>query len=281
MATFGEGIPVLMINGVLVAAAMVTLWLISVWRRDASIVDMFWGLGFVLVAWSTWVLSHPELFDLPRGPRSGLLLTLVTLWGLRLSGYLTWRNWRKPEDPRYRAMREHHGEQFPLVSLFTVFGLQGVILWFVALPVQWGIPTESPLTWLDGLGLLLTLTGITFESVGDFQLARFRADPENRGRVLDRGLWRYTRHPNYFGDFLVWWGIYFVAAAGGAATTLFSPLLMSWLLLRVSGVTLLEKSLVSSKPGYADYIRRTSSFFPWPPARSPSAGSNGANETPA
>jgi len=268
---FREWIPLVGANGAMIAAIMVVLWLVSLLRRDASIVDMFWGLGFVLIGWSTWGLARPELLDLPLSGRSGLLLGMVTVWGGRLSGYLIWRNWNHAEDPRYRAMRERHGASFPLISLFTVFGLQGLIMWIVAFPLQLGIPTDLPLGWLDGFGLLLTTVGVLFEGVGDYQLARFKANPANRGQVLDRGLWRYTRHPNYFGDFLVWWGIYVVAFSGGAFVTIFSPLLMTWLLMRVSGVTLLEKSLVHSKPGYAEYIRRTSAFFPWPP----SAGTEG------
>ena len=263
---FRESLLLVCANGAMIAAIMVVRWFVSLLRRDASIVDMFWGFGFVLIAWSTWALTRSDFLDLPLGSRGGLLLGIVTVWGGRLSGYLIWRNWSHAEDPRYRAMRERHGTSFPLVSLFTVFGLQGVIMWIVAFPLQIGIPTASPLGWLDGFGLLLAAVGVMFEGVGDYQLARFKADPSNRGQVLDRGLWRYTRHPNYFGDFLVWWGIYLVALSGGAFATIFSPLLMSWLLMRVSGVTLLERSLVHSKPGYADYIGRTSAFFPWPPS---------------
>ena len=168
-------------------------------------------------------------------------------------------------------MRDAYGERFRWISLFLVFGLQGVIMWIVAMPVQIGQLSAIGWRWLDGLGILIWTVGFSFETVGDLQLARFKSDAAHRGQVMDRGLWRYTRHPNYFGDFLVWWGLYLIAAAGGEWWTVFSPVLMSVLLLRVSGVALLEKSLKSRTAGYEAYVRRTSSFFPWPPKKAPSA----------
>jgi steroid 5-alpha reductase family enzyme len=185
---------------------------------------------------------------------------------VRLAGYLARRNIGKGEDPRYVAMRRHYGASWPLRSLVQVFVLQGVLMWLISLPVQAAERSSGggPLGWSDALGAALTLTGVAFEATGDAQLARFKADPANRGKVMDRGLWRYTRHPNYFGDFLVWWGLYALAVASGNAWTVLSPALMSFLLLRVSGVTLLEKSM-RARPGYDDYVRRTSAFFPWPP----------------
>jgi steroid 5-alpha reductase family enzyme len=184
-----------------------------------------------------------------------------------LAGYLAWRNHGKPEDYRYRAMRDAYGERFRWISLFLVFGLQGAIMWIVAMPIQTGQSSAAPWRWLDGLGVLIWTVGFLFETVGDLQLARFKSDPANRGQVMDRGLWRYTRHPNYFGDFLVWWGLYLIATAGGVWWTVFSPALMSVLLVRVSGVALLEKSLKSRTAGYDAYVRRASSFFPWPPKK--------------
>jgi steroid 5-alpha reductase family enzyme len=248
------------LSALAVGGALFLLWLLSLRLRDSSIVDIFWGLGFVLVVWVTR-LSRPG-----AEPRAGLVAALTTLWGVRLAGYLAWRNIGKGEDRRYTAMRDRHGARWPLLSLFQVFLLQGVLLWVISLPVQAAERAAGPgtLGWLDALGATLVIAGVLFEGLGDFQLARFKAAPENRGQVMDRGLWRYTRHPNYFGDFLVWWGLYGLALAGGNAWTVGSPALMSFLLLRVSGVTLLEKSL-RRRPGYDDYVKRTSTFFPWPP----------------
>jgi len=253
---------ILFLNLAVVSGLMVSAWLISLPLRDASIVDVLWGLGFVVVAWLSWIASQSEL------PRALLMVGLTTAWGLRLAGYLAWRKFGQPEDHRYAALRRQFGERFWIVSLLVVFGLQGALMWVVSLPLQVAPLGAAPLNGWDAVGASLWLAGFCFESVGDFQLARFKAKAANRGKVFDRGLWRYTRHPNYFGDFLVWWGLYVVALAGGAAWwTLISPLVMSFLLLRVSGVSLLEKSLKTRTAGYQDYINRTSAFFPWPPRR--------------
>ena len=246
-----------------VLAMMATLWLVSIVRRDASLIDPVWGGGFVLIA----ILSYRS--SSPGNSRAMLLTLLTTIWGLRLAGFLVWRNWGQGEDRRYTAMRDKHGKRFGLMSLVTVFLLQGLLMWFISWPVQFAqVLPATPLGWLDGLGVALWLVGMYFETVGDLQLARFRADAADAAGVLDRGLWRYTRHPNYFGDFCVWWGLYLVAASGGAWWTALSPLLMSFLLLRVSGVRLLESTIAERRPAYADYMRRTSAFFPRPP-RSP------------
>ncbi|MGE3314318.1 MAG: DUF1295 domain-containing protein [Planctomycetaceae bacterium] len=241
---------------------MVGLWLVSLVRKDASIVDPFWGAGFVLVAAIAWQLNKPDQF------RPQLLIALTAIWGLRLSLFLLWRNWGHGEDRRYTKMREHHGRRFWWVSLFSVFVLQGLILWFVALPVQMAIAGNSAkaVGWIDVVGIAVWGIGVVFESVGDWQLAKFKAEPANSTRVMDRGLWRYTRHPNYFGDFCVWWGLYLIAAAGGAWWTIASPVLMSFLLLKVSGVTLLESTIVDRRPEYAAYRARTNAFFPGPPS---------------
>lgn len=240
---------------------MLVLWLVATARQDSSIVDPFWGAGFVIVAWLAWRLNGEASW------RSVLLTLLTTVWGLRLSLFLLWRNRGHGEDRRYAAMRAHHGSQFWWVSLFTVFLLQGAILWFVSLPVQVAMVrnTGVPFAWLDAVGVVLWGSGLFFETVGDWQLARFKADAGNTGRVMDRGLWRYTRHPNYFGDLCVWWGLYLVATSGGAWWTIASPLLMSFLLLRVSGVTLLERTIVERRPEYAAYQEQTNAFFPGPP----------------
>jgi steroid 5-alpha reductase family enzyme len=250
----------LLSTAVVVTLALVALWLLSLVLRDASIVDPFWGLGFVGVAWLSLALNGAT-------PRVALLVALTTLWGLRLSLYLLWRNWGTGEDRRYAAMRAKIGPRFWWLSLFIVFLLQAAILWFVSLPVQIASVqrTAASLGWLDLLGLLLWCCGFFFESVGDWQLARFKRNPANAGQVMDQGLWRYTRHPNYFGDCCVWWGLYLIAAAGGAGWTVASTMLMTLLLMRISGVTLLERTLVDRRPDYAAYQRRTNAFFPGPP----------------
>ena len=253
---------ILCINLLVIALALLILWGVSLLRRDASIIDLFWGFGFALVSWfSAWASG-------PVPARCLLLVLLVTVWGLRLSGYLAWRNWGKPEDYRYAAMRGRYGRMFPLVSLFTVFGVQGLLMWVISLPLQIGIYRAPNWSIAAGVGVIVWAAGLFFEAVGDLQLARFKADVANHGRVMNWGLWRYTRHPNYFGDFLVWWGFYLVAAEPSSWWwTIISPLLMSFLLIRVSGVRLLESSLPSRVAGYQDYVQTTSSFFPRPPRR--------------
>ena len=244
-----------------VLTTLFVLWLLSVAKRDASIIDPFWGTGFVLVVWTAFALNRHESL------RSLLLAVLTTIWGARLSLFLLCRNWGHGEDRRYQAMRVQHGQRFWWVSLISVYLLQGIIWWFVALPIQAAVVTASaaPLSWLDAIGVALWATGVFFETVGDWQLARFKADPANAGRVMDRGLWRLTRHPNYFGDFCVWWGVFLIAASSGAWWTVLSPLVMSVLLLKVSGVTLLEKTITERRPEYAAYQARTNAFFPGPP----------------
>jgi steroid 5-alpha reductase family enzyme len=246
-----------------VVSLMTALWIISLAVRDASIVDPFWGLAFVAITWTAFVVGGGG------GSASILVPALVTIWGLRLSGYLAWRNIGKGEDYRYVRMRERFGPRFPLVSLFVVFLLQAGLAWTVSLPAQAGtvgsIGSDGVASALVVAGIALWALGLVFETVGDLQLAAFKRDPANKGRVMDRGLWRYTRHPNYFGDFCVWWGIFLVAAATGAWWTIVGPILMSVLLIRVSGAALLERTIVDRRPGYAEYIRRTSAFFPRPP----------------
>jgi len=246
-----------------VAALMLLTWLVSLPLRNASIVDLIWGLGFVLVAWAVRLTVDGN------SARQWLLVAMVTIWGLRLSIYLTWRNHGNGEDYRYQAMRRHWGPRFWWVSLFTVFVLQGVLMWTVSIGVQLGqVPDTPGLGPLAALGVLVWLVGITFEAVGDAQLARFKGDPENRGKVMDRGLWRYTRHPNYFGDACVWWGVALVAAESGlGAVGIVGAVVMTVLLRRVSGVTLLEKSLKKRREGYEEYIARTSPFIPRRPRK--------------
>jgi steroid 5-alpha reductase family enzyme len=243
---------------------MTAIWLVSLALRNASIVDMFWGLGFVLLAAVYFAATDGVI------GRKILITTLVAVWGLRLSLYILRRNWGQGEDYRYRAFREKAGEKFWWISFFQVFLLQGVLLWLISAPILAAQFYDSPdeLAVTDILGPLVWGVGFIFESVGDWQLASFKADPANKGKVMQSGLWRYTRHPNYFGDTTVWWG-YFVIAAGtvDGLWTVFSPILMTVLLMRVSGVALLERAQVRTKPQYRAYIESTSAFLPWFPRR--------------
>jgi steroid 5-alpha reductase family enzyme len=249
---------ILVLNAGLILAAMITIWGISVRWRDASIVDIFWGLGFALVAWATFAVT-------PHNLRSLLLVGMTTVWGVRLASYLAWRNHGRGEDSRYQAMRQKHGESFWWVSLLTVFALQGLVMWIVSLPVQIGQTEQTPLSVFNYAGVFVWLVGFSFEAIGDYQLARFKSDPQNKGKVLDHGLWRYTRHPNYFGNALIWWGIFIVSCSTSTFWLAISPVFMTFLLLKVSGVALLERDLANRSSGYRDYIRRTSSFVPWFP----------------
>ncbi len=237
-------------------------WLVSLAKNNVSIVDAMWSLMFVVSA-----LVYTGQVGV-AGPRTWLVLALLLIWAARLSGYITWRNWGEEEDYRYQQIRKNNSPNFAFKSLYIVFGLQALLAWFVSLPVLAASSDSAPLAWLDVVGVALWLVGFVFESVGDFQLARFRAQPSNRGKVMQSGLWRYTRHPNYFGDFCVWWGFYLIALSAGAWWTLLSPLLMSFLLLKVSGVAMLEKTITERRPEYAGYIAATNAFFPGPRKRS-------------
>jgi steroid 5-alpha reductase family enzyme len=252
----------LLVNGAAIAILMLATWAVSLRLRDASVVDVVWGMGFVLVAWIGVAFA-----DGPLG-RKLLVAALVTIWGVRLSAHMLRLRRGHGEDFRYRAMRARHGRRFPLVSLFSVYGLQAVGMWAVSLPVQAAqeLPSPSGITALDLIGVAVWSVGMVFEVGGDRQLARFRANPANRGKVMDQGLWRYTRHPNYFGDFCVWWGLFLVAlAAEGAWWSIAGPLTMTLIFTKVFGVPLMEEHLRTAKPGYAEYVRRTSAFFPCPP----------------
>jgi steroid 5-alpha reductase family enzyme len=245
------------------AAGAVVLWRVSLGRRDASLVDSAWGPAFVLVAALGAALGGGAL------GRRLVLLVLVTIWGVRLGLHIHARNRGRGEDPRYGAMRAAHGERFGRRSLVTVFLLQAALALAVAAPLVAAATAPGPaaLGALDLAGAALWLAGFLFEAIGDAQLARFRADPANRGKVMDRGLWRTTRHPNYFGDAALWWGFGLFGLATGAWWSLGGPLLMTVLLVKVSGKALLERGLAASKPGYAAYVARTSGFVPWFPRR--------------
>jgi steroid 5-alpha reductase family enzyme len=221
-------------------------WIASIARRDVGIVDSLWSLFFLLGAIAFAAATGG------RGPRATLVLVLVAIWALRLSAYIAWRNHRAPEDRRYRAIRGAHDPGFAWKSVYIVFGLQALLAWIISAPLFAGIGPATPLGAMDVLGTALWAFGFCFEAIGDAQLARFRRDPANRGRVQDTGLWRYTRHPNYFGEAALWWGYYLIAAAAGGAWTIYAPLLMTFLLLQVSGVRLLERDIGGRRPAYRD-----------------------------
>jgi steroid 5-alpha reductase family enzyme len=245
------------LSGLVVALLATTLtWVVSLFKHDVSIVDSVWSLVLLALCATYFVLYE---FSTTRGT---VVLALAAVWALRLSAHITWRNRGEPEDARYQAIREKYSPHFAVKSLGIVFLLQGVLAWIISLPLLAAITGSRPLHLLDAAAIALVLFGTLFESIADIQLARFKAAPGSRGQVLDSGLWRYTRHPNYFGECCVWWGFYLFAVAAGGWWSIISPLLMTFLLLRVSGVALLEKDIRERRPGYARYIKNTNAFIP-------------------
>lgn len=246
-------------NAALVLGLMTFLWLASIKLRDVSIVDPWWSIAFLIVTAHTAVATG-------LGPRKLALLVLVGLWALRLFVHLFRRSLGKPEDPRYTAFRVRFGaERYWWFSLFQVFLLQGSLALLVSAPLQLAASRspDEPFRILDGLGLALFAVGFAFEATADHQLQVFRDNPANKGRVLDRGLFAWTRHPNYFGEAVLWWGFgCFALDSLAGAATLLGPVLMTFLLVRVSGVSMLDEHLSRTRAGYADYVARTSGFFP-------------------
>lgn len=234
-------------------------WLISLYRNNVTHVDSMWSL-FFLVAATAYVFSLDTIHM-----RGSLMLGLLLIWALRLCVYLTWRNWGPHEDHRYVEIRKNNEPNFKLKSIYIIFGLQAVLAWIVSLPILGALNSANALNILDLVAVLLVLFGITWETLADWQLARFKKNPNNKGKVLNQGVWRYSRHPNYFGECCVWWGFYLLALAAGAWWALPSALLMTLLLLKVSGVSLLEKDIATRRPEYSDYIRATNAFIPGKP----------------
>ena len=247
----------------IIALATVT-WSASIVRRDASLVDRTWSL---------FIAGSAIVYGIVLGPlneRGQWMLALVVVWSLRLSAFITWRNWGHGEDRRYQEIRARNQPNFGLKSLYLIFGLQSVLAWIVSSPFLVGLRGTAAMGWLDASGIVLAVFGILFEAVADWQMARFKGDPDNKGRVMDAGLWHYTRHPNYFGETCVWWGVGLVALAGGGpsgAWCLVSPLLMTFLLLKVSGVSLLERDIAQRRPAYRQYVSSTNAFIPGRPRR--------------
>lgn len=244
--------------GFAVALFVTIIWMISLIKGDAGIMDIYWGIGFILVTLVYFILTDNYSI------RKLLVSVLILIWGVRLSLHIGFRNAGKPEDARYRNWRETGGANWWWKSYFKVFLLQGVILWIVSLPLLSSHYSVSPahLSPFDWIGIGLWTAGFMYESIADWQLSKFKKNPENEGKVFASGLWKYSRHPNYFGEALVWWGFYMFAAAVEDYYAVISPLIMTFLLLKVSGVVMLDRLLIGTKPEYAGYMKRTNAFFP-------------------
>lgn len=255
----------LFLQAALLIGILVTLlWILSVIIKNVSIVDIFWGFGFVVVN-AFYVFMSGEI-----NPRKILVLILVTVWGLRLGIYLAFRNIGKGEDFRYQEFRRKYGpERYWWFSYFQTFLLQGILIMIVSLPLLGISISNHPgtLNLLDYSGIVIWLVGFSFEAGGDFQLSRFKKNPKNKGKVLNKGFWKYTRHPNYFGDAAVWWAYAIFSIAAGSYWQIIGSVVMTLLIIKVSGVALLEKSLNKAKPQYQEYIQKTSSFLPWFPKK--------------
>ena len=245
-----------------ILALFTLLWLASLRLRDASIVDPFWGPAFLLA--TAVYLAGAEAAT----PRGVIVLAIVGIWAARLGLHIYTRNRGHGEDPRYQEFRRQGGASYWWISFFRVFVLQAVLAWIISAPLLVAQLADAPLGPLDFAGVALWAAGFLVEAIGDLQLRAFRADPASKGRVLRTGLWAWTRHPNYFGEAVLWWGYFLIALGAGGWWTVFAPALMTFLLVRVSGVALLERGLAARRPGYADYIREVPAFIPRPPRRS-------------
>lgn len=253
-------------NAILLLVVIFLLWLCSIKAADVTFIDTFWPLGMVMLAGSTFIQAQGS------EDRKLLILVLTALWGFRLGAHLFTRWMAEGRDPRYQRIlgksMEQNNWSFARAALLNVFLTQAPLLFIVCLPAQLGQVSAEPaeLGWIAAAGAAIAIIGISFEAIGDWQLKQFRDNPANAGTVLNTGLWRFTRHPNYFGDACTWWGIWLIAAETTAGFwTFIGPALLTWTLMKWSGVPLLEYSLKKRRPGYEDYIRKTSSFFPWPP----------------
>lgn len=251
--------PIFALNLAVLFALATAGWLVSLVRRNVTLADTLWGLGFVAVAWVTFATAEGW------SGRRWLAAILTTFWGFRLAAYLEIRNRGKGEDPRYGKWRRAAGERFWIISLFKVFWLQALFLWVISLVVQFPQTAPQPTRWTFGdvFGTGLWLLGFVWESTADWQLYRFKADPANRGRVMERGLWRYSRHPNYFGEVLVWWGMFGISASvPWGLWTAVSPIVITYVLLKMTGVPLTEAALQQRRPEYRAYMERTPAVIP-------------------
>lgn len=252
----------LAINFAIAMSAVLLLWLISIPLRDVSIIDMFFAVIVLAMSTASFFLGEGNT------TRKQVVLSLVAIWALRITFHLVRRNWGHGEDARYTKLRSWVADDraFVWLSLRKVFLLQGIVLWALSLPVQWIMAVPGQLGLLTALGTLVWVIGVTFETVGDMQLTRHRNNPAAAGQVLRTGLWRYSRHPNYFGEICLWWGIFLIACdAPWGWLTLVGPAVYTWLIVRVTGKATLEKKLRSERPDYADYVQSTSGLIPWPP----------------
>jgi steroid 5-alpha reductase family enzyme len=254
------------LNGAIIAFSLFILWSCSLYLKDASIIDIFWAPGFGIIALTTFMSTKNP------GPLGLLLTALTLLWSIRLGTHLStrWIAHGRQEDRRYAAMRKNNGPSFGLRSLVTVFAFQGGLMWLISLPLQLGIKLggETSFNMLTWIGCALFAIGFILEALADSQLKDFKSDPLNADKVMQNGVWAWSRHPNYFGNACLWWGLFLIAVpAPNVIWTAFCPALMTYLLLRVSGVTLLERHLTRSKPDYQLYRKSVSAFVPLPPKR--------------
>ena len=240
----------------------VVLWVASRIKKDVGIIDSFWSLMILVAGLCFLVFTDTVITD-----RHSVVILLLTVWALRLAAHITWRNWGQEEDSRYQTIRNNNQPNFEFKSLYIVFLLQAFLAAIVALPLMSIFGSSTAIHTLDYLALALWLTGMLFETVGDLQLAHFKATSGNKKKVLNSGLWRYSRHPNYFGEFCIWWAFFLFAVASGYWWSIVSPLLMTILLLKVSGVSLLESTISERRPQYDSYCRTTNAFFPWFPKK--------------
>lgn len=249
-------------QGLIIFLYAVAWFSIALAKHRNDVADIAWGGGFVCAAFTAYIIGGTN------EARTLLALALVTIWGLRLMLHIGWRNRGKPEDHRYKAWREEWGDSFLVRTFLQVFLLQGLLLLVISLPVTWSITNQGPtLNILDAIGFCIWLFGFLFEAIGDFQLLKFKGTPANKGKIITSGLWRYTRHPNYFGEVTLWWGIFLISlSVPGSFWTIIGPLTITYLILKVSGTPMLEKRF-ADHPEYADYIKNTSAFFPLIPKK--------------
>lgn len=253
---------VLTIQTVVIMIYMTGWFFVAQARKRNDVADIAWGTGFIVVAMTAMDLSDGMT------PRRVLVMSLVIVWGLRLAAHIYYRNKGKPEDQRYQKWRESWGKHALLRAFFQVFILQGLLIVIISLPVTFIITyRQQSIGVFDVLGVCTWIVGFLFETIGDYQLVKYKRDPLNRGKIMTQGLWNYTRHPNYFGEIILWWGMYIIALSVSYGwASILGPLTITFLILKVSGIPLLEEKY-KDHPEFQEYKRRTSAFFPLPPRK--------------